>query len=96
MCGEPKGCILGYETDGKGHPQEECPKPGSWRQLKEIQDAATAAITAGAAIMAEAEYTELNTEIVRSMRRSAAEVVRLGHLLRRMMEQKLYRVYYAD
>ncbi len=101
MCGEPKGCILGYETDGKGHPQEECPKPGSWRQLKEIQDAAgkddaTAAITAGAAIMAEAEYTELNTEIVRSMRRSAAEVVRLGHLLRRMMEQKLYLVYYAD
>ena len=48
------------------------------------------------AIRLEAEYTELNEEISRSLRRSAAEVVRLGYLLRRMMEKGLYRVYYAD
>lgn len=36
LCGEPYGCELGYKTDGKGHPQEECPKPKSWKQLKKI------------------------------------------------------------
>lgn len=30
--GDPRGCDLGYKTDGKGHPEEECPKPKSWRQ----------------------------------------------------------------
>lgn len=49
-----------------------------------------------AAIRLEAEYTELNTEIGRSLKRSASEVVRLGYLLRRMMEEKLYQAYYAD
>jgi len=33
-CGEAHGCNLGYNTDSKGHPQEECPKPKSWKQLK--------------------------------------------------------------
>lgn len=28
--GEPHGCDLGYKTDKKGHPLEECPKPKSW------------------------------------------------------------------
>ncbi len=28
--GEPHGCELGYKTDKKGHPLEECPKPKSW------------------------------------------------------------------
>lgn len=31
--GEPHGCELGYQTDGKGKPAEECPKPTSWRLL---------------------------------------------------------------
>lgn len=35
MSGEPHGCRLGFKTDGKGHPLEECPKPKSWRQLKQ-------------------------------------------------------------
>lgn len=48
------------------------------------------------AIRLEAEYAELNTEIGRSLKRSASEVVRLGYLLKCMMEKKLYRVYYAD
>lgn len=34
MSGEAHGCTLGYKTDGKGHPQEECPKPKSWRQYQ--------------------------------------------------------------
>lgn len=33
MSGDPHGCNLGYQTDGQGHPQEECPKPTSWKQL---------------------------------------------------------------
>lgn len=32
MYGDAHGCNLGYATDGNGHPQEECPKPKSWRQ----------------------------------------------------------------
>ena len=32
----PYGCILGYETDGKGHPKEDCPKPKSWKQLERV------------------------------------------------------------
>ena len=39
LCGDPHGCTLGYKTDGKGHPQEECPKPKSWKQYKDIQEA---------------------------------------------------------
>lgn len=33
MHGKPHGCVLGYKTDGNGHPEEECPKPKSWRAL---------------------------------------------------------------
>lgn len=33
MSGDAHGCTLGYKTDGEGHPQEECPKPKSWKQL---------------------------------------------------------------
>ena len=33
MSGDAYGCTLGYKTDGSGHPQEECPKPKSWKQL---------------------------------------------------------------
>ena len=33
MSGKSHGCVLGYLTDGEGHPQEECPKPKSWKQL---------------------------------------------------------------
>ena len=32
LSGEPHGCLLGYKTDGQGHPQEECPKPTSWKK----------------------------------------------------------------
>ncbi len=32
--GEPHGCELGYQTDGKGKPMEDCPKPSSWRNLE--------------------------------------------------------------
>lgn len=39
LCGDPHGCTLGYKTDGKGHPQEECPKPKSWKQYNDIQEA---------------------------------------------------------
>ncbi|MBR1694813.1 MAG: hypothetical protein IJ709_05370 [Selenomonas sp.] len=35
--GEPHGCILGFQTDGQGHPKEECPKPKTWKQLKRIE-----------------------------------------------------------
>lgn len=31
MQGIPKGCTLGYKTDGQGKPLEECPKPTSWK-----------------------------------------------------------------
>ena len=34
MYGCATGCSLGYKTDGKGHPQEHCPKPKSWKSLK--------------------------------------------------------------
>lgn len=37
LCGIPSGCYLGYKTDKAGHPQEECPKPKSWRQLKKLE-----------------------------------------------------------
>lgn len=37
MTGEPFGCVLGYKTDGNGHPKEKCPKPGSWKELKRIR-----------------------------------------------------------
>ena len=33
--GEAYGCILGYQTDGNGHPTEECPKPNSWKKLQQ-------------------------------------------------------------
>lgn len=35
--GTPKGCTLGFKTDGQGKPLEECPKPKSWMQLKNVQ-----------------------------------------------------------
>ena len=35
--GTPHDCRLGYQTDGQGHPKEECPKPKSWKQLNEIE-----------------------------------------------------------
>ena len=35
--GQPYGCLLAYQTDGQGHPAEECPKPKSWKQLKQIE-----------------------------------------------------------
>lgn len=38
MEGDPHGCALGYKTDKKGHPLEECPKPKSWKQLKKAQE----------------------------------------------------------
>jgi hypothetical protein len=34
LCGEPRGCSLGYRTDNEGNPMEECPKPKSWKALK--------------------------------------------------------------
>ena len=37
MQGIPHGCNLGYQTDGKGKPMEECPKPPSWKQLKKCE-----------------------------------------------------------
>lgn len=36
MQGKAYGCELGYKTDGNGKPLEDCPKPKSWRQLKEF------------------------------------------------------------
>ena len=35
LTGDPKGCQLGYSTDGQGHPTVECPKPKSWKLLDE-------------------------------------------------------------
>ncbi len=37
LCGEPKGCCLGYKNDGAGHPEEECPKPKSWKALESVK-----------------------------------------------------------
>ncbi len=37
MQGNPHDCNLGYQTDGKGKPLEECPKPSSWKQLKKCE-----------------------------------------------------------
>ena len=34
LCGVTTGCVLGFHTDGNGHPQEECPKPKSWKALR--------------------------------------------------------------
>ena len=39
MCGDAHGCTLGYKTDGEGHPQEECPKPKSWKEYKKYEKA---------------------------------------------------------
>lgn len=44
----------------------------------------------------EREYENLDREIKRSMKRTAAEVVRLGFFLRKMMDEQLYLVYYTD
>lgn len=41
------------------------------------------------------EYTRLDGMIKDSMKRSASEVVKLGHFLRRMKEEKLYSVFYS-
>lgn len=41
------------------------------------------------------EFRSLNDEIKRTMRRSAADAVRLGYLLRRMMEERLWDGQYA-
>lgn len=35
--GKSHGCILRFQTDGQGHPKEECPKPKTWKQLKRIE-----------------------------------------------------------
>lgn len=35
--GGPYDCKLGYQTDGAGHPKEECPKPKSWVQLYSVK-----------------------------------------------------------
>lgn len=37
MNGNPKGCTLGFRTDGNGKALEECPKPKSWKQLYKLQ-----------------------------------------------------------
>ncbi len=44
----------------------------------------------------EQEYQNLDREIKRSMKRTAAEVVRLGYFLRKMKDEKLYLVRYPD
>lgn len=41
------------------------------------------------------EYNQLDGMIKDSMKRSASEVVKLGYFLRRMMEEKLYCVFYS-
>lgn len=46
--------------------------------------------------MNEQEYQKLDREIKRSMKRTAAEVVRLGYFLRRMHDERLYLVHYSD
>lgn len=35
--GVPKGCKLGYKTDGQGKALEQCPKPKSWKQLQKCE-----------------------------------------------------------
>jgi len=35
LSGEPYGCQLGYPTDGNGHPVGDCPKPNSWKKLRQ-------------------------------------------------------------
>ena len=42
------------------------------------------------------EYENLDREIKRSMKRTAAEVVRLGFFLRKMRDERIYLVYYTD
>lgn len=42
------------------------------------------------------EYERVDRDIKQSVNRSASEVVYLGFLLRRMMDEKLYQVRYAD
>lgn len=37
LSGESYGCVLGYKTDGNGHPKEDCPKPKSWKKLHEAE-----------------------------------------------------------
>ena len=37
LCGDPHDCELGYKTDGKGHPLEECPKPKSWIKFYSVK-----------------------------------------------------------
>jgi hypothetical protein len=37
LSGEPYGCELGYQTDGFGHPKDECPKPKSWNAVKSAE-----------------------------------------------------------
>lgn len=37
MAGKSYGCMLGYKTDGEGHPKEECPKPDSWKKLSKLE-----------------------------------------------------------
>lgn len=34
--GAARGCVLGYKTDGQGHPAETCPKPRSWREYNKL------------------------------------------------------------
>ena len=36
MYGEPRGCELGYKTDGHGKPLEECLKPKTWKRCAEL------------------------------------------------------------
>ena len=37
LSGESYGCVLGYKTDGNGHPKEDYPKPKSWKKLHEAE-----------------------------------------------------------
>lgn len=46
-------------------------------------------------IVRNAEFENLNKEIKIAIRISAKDMVRLGYMLRRMMEEKLYLVYYT-
>lgn len=39
LYGHPHGCTLGYKNDGEGHPEEQCPKPKSWKQLEKAEEA---------------------------------------------------------
>lgn len=38
LCGESKGCTLGYKTYN-GKPMEECPKPKTWKELERVRNA---------------------------------------------------------